>query len=1165
MATSTISGANQTLLRSVQWIDGASLFVTPLTSVFTATINSVPTRFPYVSLTLSATVTGVSVGMMWRVTDGTSIVSQGVVSKAPSGSTLYISQTPLGAAGFATNIEQAIEVGQTVTVYTHRPLWSLYSRIAQKTFFKIWDLAYTDQNEVTQPVANTGAWQAGVLQSGASTYRFTLPLRGVNESWSVGSLVAPTTEWVLPAGVSFVAGYDEFDGVVEVDAEAGTHLISLIATRSGRTHTAYMWLFVTGGSDSVAVSNGAAIAIESDNQNRLGRVMKFRVFGSDWQSTFYPGAGILFKEHANYNGQALSAGVGIDSFIGYVAEIESQHDGNIPSILVTVESPMIYAARLAQPSQSLTEVTEAARWTECESLFSNPQGFMYYLIKWHSPSLMDMHDLDVPYNEPRRKYLEVNNKNLQANLSVIADYIAGNLGSASDGTTVLRKNPLYMSNADRNAVDTLLTFLDEDVKAPFTYYKRMYNAYSDIRVGAFAFAGTKPKVWYAGKRWAQGSGATEMPNVTVTATEGLTRLKEIAGHYAAEQNAEIQEIGIDLLRNQDVIDPAYMLWYALTIPANFDSYAATGFSISRLLATEITRDWEIDNGGLKKRIRLTGQLETFGQAGEELPVGNVKGISQGGYSFGVGIDFAPNTSSGMFGGSQSVSSAFVLSVDGLFAMTQNYFTQSPQWIGLNAALSGETVNDFDFDYNSAFFAEGRNPAASLGMYVVTIDVDEAHIWYFDDILRSTFATLLASLTLSDETITTEARIKCSETYPLLVLAGFKDGTGTRYSRSTDGGATFGSLTRVGSVIADTSINDNAPLGLWVDGQRQLISAPNASAEYGTYFASTAAGSFSKLASSQDSSFPQKAISIEPSGTYAYVSSAEGFAGILAFDGSDTISAGDPSTTANRYQSLTDTTGGSVITSDGIAASGNPGNCYRWAGTSFFTTDNVQLQISMPSFPALSTLRRIKFDVYFDFPSANLGVRTPTTASGDEVVLSNAQKNQWITIDSDDYPVFDLPEDHDDIFILFLPKSVVGAAWEIRVDNIETDVLIEDKLWRVTDFAGTPSWTNISPSTGEAPEVPNSIAVDVVNAQTINLFSGLGTDWYRSTNRGSSWTTFANNSPYRAIFTLGNQLIVGGIGEQLAVSFDSGTTLNDITGDLESVWNSFPAIKKTLVI
>ena len=872
MATSAVTGTDLALIRADnQYIEDIAIHITPRVSVATGTITSVPTFSPYVqvSLTWDTGFSDVAVGQLLEIVSGSTLKAYGVVRKAPTSSILYISTTPLGSAGYSTDIERPIEVGDTVTVYSHHPLWALFSRISSRTFFKEWNTAYSTQNSQPPPVANTGTWQAAKINTG-ETASFTLPRSGVSTSFALGSATISSHSWSLPAGVSLSNGSTASDSVITITATAGYHQIAYTVTDSNaKTHTAYTWLFVSDGTTGASLSERYAVEITGDNQTPEGRVLNLSITGENLSSVIYPGAGILLREWAKYNGSDLSNGVGVDTFVGYVTDPQIDHDGNIGTVNLTVESPFIYANRVPIPSQYLEEKASPANWTQATSALTNPRGFLYYIMKWHAPAILDMHDLDAPQVEPRRKDSAWQAGSLSKSMSEVAKYITGSVGSASDGTTVMRTNPMYMDNTDRNALANIITWLDRDLQVPYSYVKRFRSLVSQATTGAFAFNGTAIKAWLAGKFWGQGTSTPTLSNFTVTASDGLPRVLEVAGHYYADENRPILEIPITLTMNQDIIDPAYWLWCSLTTSSDFDTFG-DGFTDQRCIVKNIARVWDNGHYGLLKTITLGLQPETFGQPGEEIPIASAKTYQSSGYSTTIPTNFTPQQGNSAFGGSSVM---LVNNSGGKLAITYNYQAVSPIWQDMTGSLNDETVHDFCIDYGSAYFANGNNSSYALGVYAVTSSGTTLNVWYFADIFTTPVATVLESETMNDASCTSEAHIEVSETNPDLVVVAWHDQTGVVFIRSTNGGSMWSAQANIGDSVTDTD-NNNAPIGLDIDDSLQLITGVNSSNEYGAYRATTDSGSFTRLSNSVAASTPYPMIKIVPETDDAYIAVAD---------------------------------------------------------------------------------------------------------------------------------------------------------------------------------------------------------------------------------------------------------------------------------------------------
>jgi hypothetical protein len=288
----------------------------------------------------------------------------------------------------------------------------------------------------------------------------------------------------------------------------------------------------------------------------------------------------LINEVPYFENGALTDGVFADCHIGYIAGVSYTYNAQrIPTADVTIESPLVYADKIVQPEQSLTEVANPTTWNQCTSAMSNPRGAFYYAVKHKTPALLDMHDVDAnSLTTPRRKTIEYNTQTLGAAIETVAKLFNVAIGSAADGTSVIRNRPPYMDNTDRNALAVRMTWQARDfaLQGQLSYAYNLFSRVAETVGGAFAYNGTVTKAWLAGKKWNQGNSKTTMPNFTVGFADGVDRVLEVVGHYHAEQNRDINEIPLTVLGNIDVIDLPYMIWDRLTIDSAYDPRGGGG-------------------------------------------------------------------------------------------------------------------------------------------------------------------------------------------------------------------------------------------------------------------------------------------------------------------------------------------------------------------------------------------------------------------------------------------------------------------------------------------------------------------------------------------------------------------------------------------------------------
>lgn len=1182
MANTAVSTVDTSLIRTgTHIIESVRMNVVLPEIVTTLTVTAVPASVPYATLTVSGSLSGVTAGQQIKIYRGNTLKAWSVVRKAPSGSSLFVAPLSLGDPGVPAFIENAIEAGDTVIVYSARPMWGMYSSIQQRTFYKMWDEPYTDQNGTPPPKANAGVWQEESLTRG--TALFTLPKGGINTSFGIGASLTGYL-WSLPTGVTLRSGYSLTDQVIKVEADAGQHLVSLTVTdANGKSHTAYTWLFVENDTYA-SFGNRYVWEITADsNHTAEGREVSFRVVGDNLRDVLLPGAGVLFTEHSTFAGDTLAAGVLLDTFIGYISgDIEYSHNGDYGEAAFTVKSPYLVAGELPIPPQLLTEETSPNNWSECGSALSNPRGAIYYVAKWHCPALVDMHDWNTPHTTPRKKSVEFNTSSVSEALKIGAGILpGGNIGSASDGTLVLRQNPMLEDNSYRNAMPTVWTWTADDIKPDFKTTRSTRMATGEMRGGAFSYDGTTIRAYAVVKRWYQGTGKDTMPNFAVTSSDGLEKCKRVIGHYMAMQNAKTKSISVDVMGNIDIADPVYMdAWHILNISSEFDP-DGEGWTNRRVLPVRIERNWSKDEAGIVKRMSVTFQPETYGQPGEEDPIGSAQSQFDGGGSGWSSAEPIPYEME-----QESIPSLLLVGNSaGKIGITYNFTESDPDYRDLSSYF--EFAWDACLDFNSAYFTGGYDLTQPIGVYVVGTSGSTISVYRIEDLINpGTDITLLKEWTMADTFSPHTGRVVCSEGTPTLVAVSWKDRRGTRVARSTDGGTTWAEDASPDAVISDIEANDSVYAALAVDGTNVLVTAPNSSAQYGIYKA-TSGGAFTALGSTPRVDTPQP--TIYPDG-----------------DGRLYVSA--PATSINTY-TVTFDAGGSAYSTGSVtgltaapgtrteAGSGHPGFGQQWTLASGTTTDGtVYLGINFDSTSG-TTVTQIEFDVFGNwstftgmlfagalsigwvdgtgvFSNAFCDCNYDTSGNATSISVTSGTggmtgdwRNAWRAIST----THNLPHTFSSDLQLRVRLTRGGSMTnaDFRIDNIRITfspaIGGTPHLYRVDTYAGTPSWVNITPVGNYIPAHPYALTTNQADAQnfhTIGASSGVYY-WHESANRG---TSYASNTvtDYRFLKKAGDVVIAGG-NELIQLSLDGGTTIQEKNGNLSSVWGSIGQLLWAVVV
>ncbi len=892
-----LSPAAVALLRGSRHTVTPTLNAAPKAQVASAQINQSAFTYPIAEVTVDNTSAGwanIRVGQAFSIgtSPGAADVTAGVVRKLPAGNTFYLDAKSLGDPGYPRNLIRGLEDDLYLTVWKHRPPWGLLSAIRNKTFYKQWDVTYSDQGSQPSPIARIG--QHRQADADPATGKAQLTFTADPYPWGAATIAGH--QWALDGGT--VIGGSLTAAGVTAEFEAGWYVIEYTCTDSnGKTHTGFRYLWVNDSGDNAPFGTRYLYDISNDTEERQGRKLTVTFYGTFADTDLYPGQAFLLTETARFDGEAVD-GV-TDSFFGYLASMDVERGQNVPSITVEIESPLLYAKRLPCAPQQMTEKVTPVNWTQVKNILSNPVGAVWYILQHHAPQLLAAHDFefDLSLLSLRKQSFVWQQDNIGAMLeSLIPLAQFANLGSLSDGTLVFTPSAVHLSTqAERDALDTRFTWDVMDILAPLRHERLGRLPAAEVQGGAFAYSGgaqaTPFRSRAPGNAQAQGVGRSEFTTI-VTVTQGQARLNELTGHQFAVQAAETPSFEVDLNRNLDIIQPQRTnVWHGFAFPIAYDPFSQQW--VNRALPLRVSRSWR----HVVKHLSVTWQPDTFGQPGVTVPVNRSAAAAQPQYT----VRYDPNPQR---------SFALAWNTDGIGARTFSFNSSLPHWETLSPLVQGK-VNDMALDYSSPLFVDG---AGALGAWVVTTSGATLRIYYVPDTRAPvTQPTLQATYTMDDATVDGTARIASSKTEGGFVVAAWRGQSGTRLVRTTDG-ETWGSAITVGDTTPDTD-HDNAEIGLAVDGTNQLVTARHADGSYYLYLATTTGGGFSWITTSPASDAPYPLIVVDGAGS-CFVRTTDDHFAPRALN----ITFDPGGTEAN--------TGAPYGVSAGIVTGGNPGNCFR---------------------------------------------------------------------------------------------------------------------------------------------------------------------------------------------------------------------------------------------
>jgi hypothetical protein len=864
----TYSSADIARLRHPHHATRVTLNAVPQVTVASAEINQSAFTYPLAQLTVDNTSadweTEALAGRMVLIgtAPGLADVTYGVVRKTVTATVLYLDAKSLGDSGYASDIRQPIQNGHYITVLKYRPPWSIYSSIRNDTFYKAFDEAYVDQGLKPAPLVRMGAHRAARVDPDTGVATFTFD---ASESYGWGGAISGYS-WNVDGGtITSGIGTDTITATFPPGFyEVRCTVIS--ATSKVRTGYRYVWANATSG-QWAAFSDRYRVNISSDTQDRSGRAITFE-FPETLSSELFPGQAFLLTEEATYGGEALD-GDSVDSYFGYALSVDTERERTRQGITVRTGGPLVVAKEVHTFSQYLEEIAYPRNWTQVSRALSNPVGAAWYAGAYHAPYIVDAHDLDFDTTllNLRRKIYTMQGKTLNGQLDDVAKTFAGVAGARSDGTIRLARNANYMTNDERNALDTVWTWGAGDItgtlETAFTYRPEV----NTVLGYAFAYDGTGEGIPLASRApgWSAGQGSGEDTlTITVPAANGQAELNRITGHHFANRARRRANFSLSAVGNKDIAEPCDVdKWHTVTLAASYDPLNA-GYS-TRILPTRVSRTWRAPN---VKALSIEFEVETFGQPGVTVPV------NRGGANTWYTNQWNPADSDPYEPKQPDVPQAikdyigvvFAANEAGALGRTSTFTDRLVTWERMS--YWGRRVVDVSMNRNSAYFSD---PDDDLGLWVLEWDSTEDVLgestltaWYVPDANRYAYTPALKGTWQVKENMYGNARIIASTEADFVVVA-WKDRTGVRVSRSTNGGTSW-STGYVGGSVSDL---DNADKDLAIDvrGERVAVIAPDGtqnlddSYNWFVYHAATKGGAFGVVLNPTDFTPAHGALSI----------------------------------------------------------------------------------------------------------------------------------------------------------------------------------------------------------------------------------------------------------------------------------------------------------------
>lgn len=830
----------------------------PLRSVASAVIDDASISYPLVALDVTDTstdwLTEALAGRRFGIgtAPGLTDIADGVLRFDATSNAVTLDPRYAGDGGFARDIKHLIETGHYLTVYDDYPPYGIQSSIRGKTFYKMWDVAFSAAQRNPTPIIRLGTHPRYDVDPDTGTAEVTLaadvfhfPGRSyVSHQWTVsdGSIVSQDASHITAT------------------LPAGCHDIRLRVTdNKGRSSTAYRKVFVNGpdypplAGTTDTVQGRFHLTSADCIQDRSGYTITLTFEGQFETGDFYPGQMFVLHELATWNeGETLDNPDAVaHTFVGYAGDAAPVVTPDTREVTLTIYAPVTLAEKIVVPRQTMIEKSAPGNWSQITPVLSNPVGYFWYLVALHAPYLLNGHDFDFDTDllTLRRQAAQfANGDALGQHLKQLAEWLngVGVIGSRTDGTTRMLRHPNYMDNDERNMLPTQWAWepghIRQRLEHRYQWWPRVGRSYAS----AFASNGGAQVIAHRavapGFLNSQAPGETSLTDTIVPYAGALDRVLALSGYHHAAQNARTQPEATLAYGNLDVAQPVDVdRWHVFSIPATYDPMGG-GWVQQRRLCTGVRRVWTPEG----KEVTHEWEVETFGFPGLEVPYNTGAGsLWVNRYVPSHFQPYAPRMPE--LGYLPAVMTAW--NTARRLGRSFNFATPNTHFSRMQPDTDEGTLYA-TLDPHSAYFSD---PADPLEMAIVSYNAPSLTLWRVTDLLADT----LEYTELDDWTPGTDfvhqAMLAIDPLTSGFWVLVWRDRAGTHIFRSTDSGANWDTGVVLGHAdpvnVGETAV---VPVGLAVYDERIVVTAHEGDTDTDgdfIYFVYTAVGtgSFTQIA------------------------------------------------------------------------------------------------------------------------------------------------------------------------------------------------------------------------------------------------------------------------------------------------------------------------------
>lgn len=577
--------------------------------VFSASVNQALFTYPLVTITYDNVTVGaytdIQNGQLVRIrTSGGEIKGYSRVRKTPTASLLYLATIGQGDIDVADN--DLIDV-----LDDYRPQGKIpridAANPQRVKFYKDYDLAYSDQGDEPPPICNAGPFVAKFVDP--DTGVITVP-RDLTNSFAVAPSATISSYSGDIVDGTVISG-SIASGVFTATFPAGKRWCSFSVTDSnGKTHTKHILIVAcerTGVNAPIRIVSKSLQGTLAD-----GWTAGFTLLADDVSdNVVVQGALVLYfvEETYDYTNGSIGGYTGCEHvhFVGWITTVVTGIQPEVSDIDISCAGPIGLMRTLPGFSQSISNSNSPNNWNKIKSL--TLFRYIWYLLYWHT-TVLDICDIEAPDWIASYPYSRFDSD--QANPYEIADAMANavtaKLTCDRNGIFYLRKNPLYMTDEDRDDVPIIISLQAADWKLVHVE-EREQPPNLWLRTSALIAQTGKPVPLLAiSPGVLPGYGAME-DTFDKQLVVDQADLNIRAGHVYAERIDRATKLDIGILTGGMIADPAWREWVRITLGPDTNR-RGIGYENLRIILTNVDVDTDVEAGATEET--WTTQHETSG-------------------------------------------------------------------------------------------------------------------------------------------------------------------------------------------------------------------------------------------------------------------------------------------------------------------------------------------------------------------------------------------------------------------------------------------------------------------------------------------------------------------------------------------------------------------------